>query len=109
MSSDQLVVLILCSVQDYDCGFARLDGSWYSDPDCATKVSLCAVCELVGQPVLHLRGMCDQSALDWAFYPQPSNASRAGQEQISSTERDHLKGKENLADSVHIILIIQKD
>ena len=62
-------------MQNYDCGFARLDGSWYSDPDCATKVSLCAVCELVGQPVLHLRGMCDQSALDWAFYPQPSNGS----------------------------------
>ena len=52
----------------FDCGFIATDGTWDSDKACSSKVKLCTVCKIKGNPILILKGTCDESPLDWVYY-----------------------------------------
>ena len=54
--------------ESFECGFLKLDGTWDSDLSCRTKVKLCTVCKITGNPVMILKGTCNESPLDWLFY-----------------------------------------
>ena len=54
---------------DSDCSFLRHDGAWLEGrKTCTILASLCPVCEIKGNPVFTVRGICTLANYDWNYY-----------------------------------------
>ena len=54
------------SEESSDCSYLRIDGAWLNG-DCLL-ISLCSVCEIVGNPVFTMKGLCFLADIDWNNY-----------------------------------------
>ena len=54
-----------------DCAYLGRDGYWDAGYDdlCKIYLSLCTICSIYGQPVFTVKGTCENSFLDWNYYP----------------------------------------
>ena len=61
----------LSSHLSYDCVYLRKDGLWQDGTHnlCSFYLSLCTVCVIYRQPVFTVKGTCQQSLIDWNYYP----------------------------------------
>ena len=57
------------SYRDKDCSYVQSDGLWKDGKDntCARE-KLCTVCDVMNTPVFTLKGLCDQTNMDWNYY-----------------------------------------
>ena len=51
-----------------DCALLRSDGAWLDRLQACYVKSLCTLCEIKGQPVFTLKGICYSGDLDWNYY-----------------------------------------
>ena len=54
-----------------ECACIRKDGFWLEEVhhSCDTILSLCTICIIYRQPVFTTKGICDDSIIDWNYYP----------------------------------------
>ena len=54
-----------------ECAYLRRDGFWLGKVHhmCKAVVSLCTICVIYRQPVFTAKGFCEDSIIDWNYYP----------------------------------------
>ena len=56
------------SVSESKCAYLRHDGTWIEGQSACTLLSLCTVCEIKGNPVFTVKGICYMGDIDWNYY-----------------------------------------
>ena len=54
---------------DTDCSYAGNNGKWkYQPTESCVNLELCTVCQIIGQPVFTINGLCSQNVFDFNYY-----------------------------------------
>ena len=54
---------------DTDCSYASESGKWKFQPsESCVNLELCTVCQIIGQPVFTINGLCSQNVFDFNYY-----------------------------------------
>ena len=56
-------------IVETDCAFSKIGGAWaFETPESCIELQLCAICEVIGDPVFTINGLCDQTVHDFNYY-----------------------------------------